>query len=153
MQHQVANRLVSGFGRLVGMPALQLDSAGLCELVIDGRWRVTIVHQPSRECLFLHCAVCPGDVVEHMARATLLQMLKSNFGRNGPAGATFVVGPDGGAGLQIQLGLGGSDEQALLKSVGYLLQEAESWFARFAASACAPASATSRRGAKVRTMA
>lgn len=152
--HETADALMTELGRLIGMPNLQLDDSGLCELVIDDQWCITIAHHRSRNCLFLHCVICPADIMEKLERSALLMMLKGNFPGNGPDGIVFAIDPGGHAGLQLEVPLGACPDGAMLQAVDRVLREAEAWSARLAVSTSAPDAAPGRpRAPRIKMMA
>ena len=122
-----ANNLIHEFGLSIGIDALSLDSSGVCQLLFDRQWLVTIMH--SAGLLLLNCPIASADIVGCLPRNILLEILQENF-KTGASGVV-VVAPDERAYLQILLPLGMVDGKSLQTAVERLLNRSEAWSARF----------------------
>lgn len=118
--------LISELGLSLGIAALA-PVDGLCELVIDGRHAVQIVHVGARDQALLSCRLGDHDV--DAAQAAL--MARANFLQAG-RGAVLCQAPDGKPCLQMALALSGCDAALLCAALESLLDEAERWAERLA---------------------
>lgn len=127
MARAAADELLSDLGRRMGLPALCLNASGVCQLLFDQRWLVTLVHAPQAACLGLQCPVtAPGSP---LGEGGLLAMLQASFLGAGAGGATLCVGPDQRGYLQRFLPLPASPEE-LEQALEQLLNQAEAWSER-----------------------
>lgn len=120
-----ADRVIADLGERIGIPALQLDAAGGCQLAFDGRWLVTLIHAPAAQRWVLSCPLAPAHAT--FAADTQLAMLRANFMGAGCAGGVLAVAPDGRPCLQIHLADAEVNGEFLLARVETLLDQAELW--------------------------
>jgi hypothetical protein len=122
-----AEELLSDLGRRMGLPALRTNAAGVCQLLFDQRWLVTLVHSGSSPCMGLQCPItAPGA---QLGESGLLAMLQGSFLGAGAGGCTLCIGPDQRAYLQCFLPLPAQPEQ-LSRTLEQLLNHAETWAER-----------------------
>lgn len=130
MNQGSASALIEELGRSVGLPALQLDAQGCCQLVFDKRWLVTLSLHPSGERLMLHCPICATHAPAMHDVAALQVMLQANFMGCAALGGSLAVTPDLRACVQSELRLAGAGVDALRTCLEQLLMAAETWARR-----------------------
>jgi hypothetical protein len=131
MSRGTADACLIELGKRMGMPALQLDDAGCCQLWIDERWLVTLVAEPNGNRLWLNCPVSAPHSADAIAASALVAMLKGNF--MGQSGAAMVAaGPDGRIYLQHAANLNDSVAGDIYNAIEHLVNAAEKWSVRIA---------------------
>lgn len=113
--------LISELGQTLGIAGLA-PVDGLCELVIDGRHVVQIVHMGARDQVLLSCRL--GN--DHVDAAQAALMVRANFMQAG-RGAVLCQSPDGKPCMQVALALSGCGAAMLYAALESLLDEAERW--------------------------
>jgi hypothetical protein len=115
-------RLISEFGQSLGMADLALSDEGICQLVIDTRHVVQVVHVGARDQVLISCRLADHGVdalqAERMARANFLQA-----GR----GVVLCVAPDGRPYMQVAVEMVGCSSTNLCQALEALLDQAERW--------------------------
>jgi hypothetical protein len=124
------SELMRCFGERMGMPALTLNAAGVCELVFDGKWRVTLVLDGAQRALLLDCAFAQTGADPQ--RAPLADALRANHLSAGAAGGWLCLDEGGRPHLQRRLPLAGLEVAELSHAVEALLNAAEKWDERWA---------------------
>ena len=121
------------FGQLIGIPNLQLDAAGCCQLSFDSRWMVTLLYSPKLCHWTLSCFLCAsGTVISTDAQHA---MLRANFMGSGCAGGCLSIAADGRPTLEFRVPADEASGNALLATIEKLLEQVETWSERVQRSA------------------
>lgn len=127
MTTSTISELMTGLGQHLGMPGLQLDTSGCCQLLFDQRWLVTVVHQGALGRMALHCPVASAHAVQALGAAALRAMLQANFMGRGTGRCQLAICTEGRACLLIELALVETDGPVLLQALEQLLNQAQTW--------------------------
>jgi hypothetical protein len=136
---QAANHLAE-FGQLIGIPKLQLDTAGCCQLTFDGHWLVTLMYSAKVRQWILSCFLAAGGAT--ISTEAQSAMLRANFMGYGCAGGCLSVTPDGRPSLEFHLSVEEASGNALLATIEKLLDQTEIWSERIQRNETPPATST-----------
>lgn len=134
-----ADALLRELGESIGIPALELDASGGCQLAFDGRWLVTLIHAPAVHRWILSCPLAAAHAP--VTSGTQGAMLRASFMGAGCGGGALSLAPDGRPSLQYQLAHSECNAPALLAQIESLLNQAEIWAERIQRGETAPANA------------
>lgn len=116
------DQLIAELGEIFGMADLRPSNDGVCQLVIDGRHVVHVVHVGARGLVLLSCRLSDYGVDAHQAQ----RMLRANFLQAG-RGLVMCVAADGRPYVQVALEQHTCKGDAVCETLELLLNEAERW--------------------------
>lgn len=131
MSRENAQAALATLGERLGIPGLRLSPEGICQLVFEQRWAVTLVHDAALHQLVLHCPLCAPAQASALSAATLRGLLQANFMGQGCGGGQLAMAPDERIYLQWTVAL--ADAASLDNALESLLNQAERWSQRLQA--------------------
>ena len=127
-------------GERLGLPGLALSASGMCRLVFEQRWVVTLVHDAALRRIVLHCPLCSASQAEALSAATLRGLLQAGFMGQECGGGHLVLAPDGAVCLQAVVAASEAAE-VLPQALEELLNQVERWGGRLQAGDRPPVAA------------
>lgn len=138
MSRDHAQAALALLGERLGMQGLALSASGICQLVFEQRWMVTLVHDAALHRIVLHSPLCSATQAQGLSMGMLRGLLQAGFMGQECGGGYLAMDPDGGVCLQLGVAVNDASE-ALPQALETLLNQVERWTGLLQAEDAAPA--------------